>query len=92
MADRYQRILAAWYGAVTQGDTIKQPIIFPSPFGSVSNCTHAEEGASPVGFAGASTANITAISVTDAVLSRSATATSSAASFRTFYTFTVPLW
>jgi hypothetical protein len=92
MADRYQRILAAWYGAVTQGDTIKQPIIFPSPFGGVPNCTYVEDGSLPVGFAGASTANITAISATDAVLSRSATATSSAASFRTFYTFMVPLW
>jgi hypothetical protein len=93
LCDRYQTVLATFRGPVTQGQTIRQDIVFPAQFLAKPTCTYAANAFPPTAFSSvplnSDTSGLTAYS---ALLTRTATTDSDSGLFRVFYGFTVPLW
>ncbi|MDR0727675.1 MAG: hypothetical protein LBF26_02160 [Puniceicoccales bacterium] len=90
---RYQRILTAFRGSVTQGQPVVQDVVFPEQFMAVPSCTYAANESAPTAFSALPLpADTSGPTVYCAKLTRTATADSASAFFRVFYGFTVPLW
>jgi hypothetical protein len=93
LADRYQRVLATFRGAVTQGQAVAEDIVFPFPFMAAPTCTYAANESAPAAFpATPAKSDMASITTYSALLTRTATADSDSGLFRVFYGFTVPLW
>ncbi|MDR2677763.1 MAG: hypothetical protein LBB26_04380 [Puniceicoccales bacterium] len=93
LCDRYQRVLAIFRGAVTQGQTIVRDVLFPHQFMASPVCTYAANESPPTAFSTQTPkSDISSLTTYGALLTRTAIADSTSALFRVFYGFTVPLW
>jgi hypothetical protein len=91
---RFQRVLVTYSGSVTSGQAITQRISFPIPMEDVGTitCIRGYDEVAPVGFPAAARGQASSITNNDFVITRTASATSSAATFRTWYSFGILLW